>query len=289
MGALLNHTAAVVCTDRHTSFAPALRASLPLAHHRHDLRHIMQNMNALGYISRYMWEAQKATTYGECLLCMKSWIAEQPQIEEYLHPSNLHPRMWTYYTAVLDPNPHCLYGLTGSQHVEGEMHRLKVCGVRHELPLKAIINFITLYVGVVDGCKKEAQKMVAKKAVLTDYASLTCRTYLNKAAQYDIRHTLPPCEAGCGDRSQLALKRKKDLVERNFAPLPKKYNKRADLKKTKKNVEENCLERALEVEGPKRDRSLRQRANEFANMLFGTFTVDEGMGYPMPQHDDDED
>jgi hypothetical protein len=106
MGALLNHTAAVVCTDRHTSFAPALRASFPLAHHRHDLRHIMQNMNALGYISRYMWEAQKATTYGECLLCMKSWIAEQPQIEEYLHPSNLHPRMWTYYTAVLDPNPH---------------------------------------------------------------------------------------------------------------------------------------------------------------------------------------
>jgi hypothetical protein len=51
----------------------------------------MQNINNKGFISKYMWEAQKATTYGEWLLCMKSWIEEQPEIEEYLSPANLDP------------------------------------------------------------------------------------------------------------------------------------------------------------------------------------------------------
>jgi hypothetical protein len=187
MGALLNHRGAVVCTDRHLSFPPAMRAALPLVHHRHDLRHIIENIKDMGYISKHMWAAQKATTYRDWVICMKDWIKEQPQLEAYLHPDNLNPAMWTYYTAVLDPHPHYLFALTGSQHVEGEMHRLKAMKVRHELPLKAITNFIELYVGIVVKNKAAAEKMVRDGKVLVTHLSLVIRRNLNKAHGYDHR------------------------------------------------------------------------------------------------------
>jgi hypothetical protein len=43
----------------------------------------------------------------------------------------------------------------------------------------------------------------------------------------------------------------------------------ADLKKTRKNVMENSLERALEQEFPPADRSLHERVTKAANMIFG--------------------
>jgi hypothetical protein len=188
LGYWLNSTRAVVCTDRHQAFAPAMRAALPLAHHRHDLRHVILNLNDKGYVSKHMLGAQKATTYGDFLICMQGWIKEQPEVEALLHPDRLDPNTWTYYAALNNPHPYYLFGLTGSQIVEGEMNHLKISGVRHELPLKAMTNFIDLYARVVEGMKVEADEMVAGGKLLTTYTSLVCRCNLNVAQHYDVRH-----------------------------------------------------------------------------------------------------
>ncbi|KAJ1432453.1 hypothetical protein B484DRAFT_395003 [Ochromonadaceae sp. CCMP2298] len=317
-----------------------MRAALPLAHHRHDLRHIIQNLNDKGYVSKYMWGAQKATTYGDFLICIQEWIKEQPEVEALLHPDRLDSNTWTYYAALNDPHPHYLFGLTGSQIVEGEMNRLKISGVRHKLPLKAMTNFITLYTHIVEGMKADADEMVAGGKLLTTYASLVCRRNLNEAQHYDVRHlekhkyevkrkgqsmrvrlvVYDEMFCSCGGprleglpcrhllaiylsgtarsqfsperfmqtstRGPLSKKRKEGLSERGFAPLGSasinpwsqlSKSKKCTRSKSKKNVNENNLEAALEQEAEKPERSLRGRVAAAANSLFGFFGGDEGL------------
>jgi hypothetical protein len=322
-----------------------------------------------------MWGAQKATTYGDFLICMQEWIKEQPEVEALLHPDRLDPNTWTYYAALNDPHPHYLFGLTGSQIVEGEMNRLKISGVRHELPLKAMTNFIALYARIVEGMKTDADETVAGGKLLTTYTSLVCRRNLNEAQHYDVRHlekhkyevkrkgqsmrvrlvlydemfcscgeprleglpcrhllaiylwgtarsqfspekfmqtfeklipsfylvqcyaraytipvhkpqltylvaddTLPPCDGTRSTREPLSKKHKDGLSERGFAPLGSaSINPWSQLSKSKKNVNENSLEAALEQEAEKPERSLRGRVAAAANSLFGFFGGDEGL------------
>jgi hypothetical protein len=67
MGPLLNNPNMVICSDRAKAFDPALKTEMPLARHRYDIWHIMQNMHNNGWkdVDSHMLACHKAVTQKE--------------------------------------------------------------------------------------------------------------------------------------------------------------------------------------------------------------------------------
>jgi hypothetical protein len=78
--------------------------------------------------------------------------------------------------------------------------------------------------------------------------------------------TLPPCSAVRTEKGMIAQMRKKGRSEGGFG---KKTDKA--LKQTKQNTDIDNLEAALELEGAKPARTLRESAKQLGNLLFGLF------------------
>jgi hypothetical protein len=80
--------------------------------------------------------------------------------------------------------------------------------------------------------------------------------------------TLPPCSALRTEKGKIAQMRKKGRSEGGFG---KKIDPCKDLKQTKQNTDIDNLEAALELEGAKPSRTLRDSAKQLGNLLFGLF------------------
>jgi hypothetical protein len=138
VGQMLNHPTTVICTDRHKSFCPAIRASLSRAHHRYDVRHIEENIKKNGALNRgptsYIWACHRATTRAEYEGHLAAWSAVNEPAATYADAIIPHASWVSYTTVENTVHPHMLFSFTGSQSVEQEMSRFLQLKIRHQLP-----------------------------------------------------------------------------------------------------------------------------------------------------------
>jgi hypothetical protein len=66
------------------------------------------------------------------------------------------------------------------------MNRLKKAEVRHELPLTAMNNFITLYSKIVSKQGDVCDTMRKGKAVYTQYATMIIFDHFSESTNYDV-------------------------------------------------------------------------------------------------------
>jgi hypothetical protein len=188
LGSLMNRPFTVVCTDRARAFEPAMKVCLPLAHHRYDVFHIIQNMHDKGWknCDIHMLNCHKAVSRGDFDICWAAWKKAHSPSATYAY--KIDHTKWTTYTAV-SPAPFRLFRLTGSQAVESEMSRMKRLNVRHELPLKAMNNFINFYADLISKQRASCDKMEAARSDLTQHANMVTRENFDEARNFDVRHT----------------------------------------------------------------------------------------------------
>lgn len=135
-----------------------------------------------------IWQCHKATTEAEFKGLMAAWrLVNEPAAD---YACAIPHETWATYPA-LGANPFYLFGLTGQQGAEREMSRLKKSGVRHELPLHAVVNYVNLYASIIDERIKDCY--IAEGAVrrdLTIFADQRLSQILARAHQYQIMRDL---------------------------------------------------------------------------------------------------
>jgi hypothetical protein len=192
---LLNQYSTVICTDRCLSFCPAITAELPLAHHRYDVRHIQQNIKDKPLLNRgpssNIWACHRATSKDEFDLHMVDWMKVNEPGATYAN-GILH-EFWCTYPAVEAAIPYYTFSFTGSQAVEQEMARFLKLKIRHQLPLKAIKNYVKLFSRIIDERLVQVNKLRMNTAKrLTDYATLKVGEALGSSYQFKARELVGP-------------------------------------------------------------------------------------------------
>jgi hypothetical protein len=172
MGKLLNSPDVTIFTDRHASFKPALRQIVPLSYHMNDVRHILSNMNDNSAINRYgntgmIWGIARAAT--EQLFRQKLQELRLVNVAAAEYLDGIPPESWAFYT--VEVRHGVIYGKNSSNDVEGEMSRLNLFKVRHELPVQALHNYGMLISEIVGKRVVEAHNLqVNEHHKLTAYA-----------------------------------------------------------------------------------------------------------------------
>ncbi|KAJ1408563.1 hypothetical protein B484DRAFT_469018 [Ochromonadaceae sp. CCMP2298] len=249
MGRLIDDPDCVVCADRHLSFSPALLQCLP----------IMQNMHGEGLKTSDgdFMNYHKAVHKKYFDVLMSAWKLKHELSATYA--DKIPHEYWTSYTACIPGVAYCLHNLTDSQLVEGKMNRLKKAEVRHELPLTAMNNFITLYSKIVSKQGVVCDTMRKGNAVYTQYATIVIFDHFSESRNYDVKHwdeTLPHVDLK-GQRGQTGTKSMMPAHETGWAK-SKKSTRKGDnpFKKTNANIEEKSLEKALQGEALEPDHAL---------------------------------
>jgi hypothetical protein len=193
LGELLNRPTVVIATDRHSSLPAACAQSLLLARRRFDVRHIHENIKANCLLNRgptgNLWQCHKATTKVEFDAAMAAWSVVNAPAAKYA--AEIPAETWATYTVLEGPNPFYTFGLTGQQAAEQEMARLLKAGVRHQLPLHALANYINLFASVIDDRIKECYiGEAAQHRDLTIFADMALSQILHKAPEYKIKRCL---------------------------------------------------------------------------------------------------
>jgi hypothetical protein len=188
MGELLNRPVVVLCSDRHLSFSPAITECLPLVNHRYDVHHIMANMHNEGWKTSdgHMLGCHKAVTRKDFNILMSAW--KEAHIQSATYADKIDHKRWTTYAATESNVPYCLFDLTGSQLVEQEMNRMLVMGIRHELPLIAMNNFIEFYSTLLSKQLTICDTMTAGGSTYTQHFGILCRENYDESKHYDAVH-----------------------------------------------------------------------------------------------------